>query len=72
MREPLRECLQKPWRVSAKPQMTDSQAKTRKPDEVYDGGHAESQGVRLRIANGGAGQIEIGRASCRERVLMSV
>ena len=46
--------------LSKSPPMTDSQAK--EPEEVYDGGHAGSQDVRLRIANGGAGQIGLIRA----------
>lgn len=35
-----------------------------KPHEIYDGGYenAKNQGVRLRIANGGAGQVGLIRA----------
>lgn len=49
---------------SSNPPTTFDFTSSNKPHEVYDGGYenAKRQGVRLRIANGGAGQIGLIRA----------
>ena len=50
--------------LSKSPSQTLVSTGSKKPHAVYDGGYenAKIQGVRLRIANGGAGQIGLIRA----------
>ena len=50
--------------LSRKPSTTFDSTSSNKPHAVYNGGYenAKLQGVRLRIANGGAGQIGLIRA----------
>ena len=50
--------------ISRRPSTTFDSTSFNKPHAIYDGGYedAKIQGVRLRIANGGAGQIGLIRA----------
>ena len=50
--------------ISRSPSTTFDSTSSNKPHAVYDGGYenAKIQGVRLRIANGGAGQTGLIRA----------
>ena len=50
--------------VSISSSTTSDSTCSKKPREIYDGGYenAKIQGVRLRIANGGAGQTGLIRA----------
>ena len=50
--------------VSISPSTTSDFTCSNQPREIYDGGYedAKIQGVRLRIANGGAGQTGLIRA----------